>query len=218
MILSSFLMSALVLTTPQLSPVAVQEQAVERHEVFFEVGDLTGADELKELRSAILDEALPLSVRRATLDRYSELLTSNSVSVEAEELQLLCLDGHAVACQELGVAVESRSAHRQRKSLVEDRATQFLQLVCAGEIADFEEDLMALYCLFLHCDRRQLRRGEDQRRHEKAREDHCARGRRTSREPTRTPPSTVHPRGAAGRTRRISGLEGRSSWTSTRNE
>ena len=79
-------MSALVLTTPQLSPVAVQEQAVERHEVFFEVGDLTGADELKELRSAILDEALPLSVRRATLDRYSELLTSNSVSVEAEEL------------------------------------------------------------------------------------------------------------------------------------
>lgn len=52
----------------------------------FPIGALTGASELQELREAVLLEGIPVAVRRASLDRYSELLKTGRVDTRAEEI------------------------------------------------------------------------------------------------------------------------------------
>ena len=75
--ISIVLATALLLSTP--APLTRESNR-------FSVGDLTGGTELKELREAVLQERLPVSVRRASLDRYAEILTSGHVDVKAEEI------------------------------------------------------------------------------------------------------------------------------------
>ncbi|QDV05590.1 hypothetical protein Poly30_10880 [Planctomycetes bacterium Poly30] len=52
----------------------------------FSVGALTGANELEELREAVLQDGLPVSVRRASLDRYTELVRSGEAETKVEEI------------------------------------------------------------------------------------------------------------------------------------
>ena len=54
--------------------------------VTYDVGDLTGAQELRDLRDSVVRDDLPQVVRRAALDRYVELLETRSVSTATEEL------------------------------------------------------------------------------------------------------------------------------------
>ncbi|MEL6716374.1 MAG: hypothetical protein AAFP86_21525, partial [Planctomycetota bacterium] len=52
----------------------------------YDVGDLTGATELRELRDSVVRDDIPASVRRAALDRYVELLETGAVDAVTDEL------------------------------------------------------------------------------------------------------------------------------------
>ncbi|MEO0663151.1 MAG: hypothetical protein AAFZ87_16570 [Planctomycetota bacterium] len=52
----------------------------------YDVGDLTGATELRELRDSVVRDDIPATVRRAALDRYVELLDTGAVEAVTDEL------------------------------------------------------------------------------------------------------------------------------------
>lgn len=52
----------------------------------YDVGDMTGAAELRELRDSVVRDDIPVVVRRAALDRYVELLESGSVEALTDQL------------------------------------------------------------------------------------------------------------------------------------
>ncbi|MGK0482944.1 MAG: hypothetical protein ACJAQ3_002926 [Planctomycetota bacterium] len=76
-------MMSIVLATAFLFP---SPQATQAQTEIFSVGSLTGAAELTELRAAILEVELPLSVRTASLDRYADLLKSGAAEAKVEDI------------------------------------------------------------------------------------------------------------------------------------
>lgn len=79
-------MIPICLCTALLLPSAPQEQPLTDAIRVFEIGHLTGASELSELRAAIIQDDLPVSVRRASLDRYTTILKSGTLEAKAKEL------------------------------------------------------------------------------------------------------------------------------------
>lgn len=75
----SIVLSSVLLLAPPSSP------RVSTLDVF-SIGSITGATELAELREAVLEDKLSLAVRRASLDRYTELLTSGDAMAKAEQI------------------------------------------------------------------------------------------------------------------------------------
>ncbi|MHC4262686.1 MAG: hypothetical protein ACYSWX_09210 [Planctomycetota bacterium] len=85
------LLASLLVATPLAQEIVPTEPriALEVNDVSvvtYDVGDLTGAQELRDLRDSVVRDDIPQVVRRAALDRYVELLETRSVSTATEDL------------------------------------------------------------------------------------------------------------------------------------